>query len=1293
MEGVESAFLAKKIYLYTDKPIYRPTQQVFVKGIYRIGYDGSYEIDQSKKINLKVYNSKNDEILSRDLEVNDYGTFNTDFFLENNAPLGSYRICAEKYSCTSIDVQEYIPAPFEVKLKTEKDEYISKETVNLEIEARYYFGVPLEGGEVEYTISSQNYYFDRYKDEYFDFDSQWYYWPPYRYGEKFLLREKASLSNDGKAKISQELDLEKFFKEIEDRKSKIIVVDVTVKNPQGQSVSAQKSFILHQGEFYLGLKPDKYFVGRNEKFNLRVKSVDTQGKEMKVNGINLELYKIDWIYAKRQEATGGWSYKWEKTRELVERKSFNTDKKGNYVLEMRIEKEGGYEIEVSANDKRGNLIWSSYEIYVYGTGAVTIKPTKDTQLEIEAEKVDLNVGDEAKIIIKSPYQQAKALISIERGKVFDYEIREISGNIYPYSFRIKDEYLPNVFVSVLLQSTEPEIKFGKIEFYIDRKEREIDIEVKSNKKYYLPGEEVTLDIFTKDKNGNPISSEVSMAVVDLSVLALKGNPKKNPLIFFYAGFPLTVQTSSNIKNILVELEIPTKGGGGLAPELLARKVRGIFRETAFWQAEVRTDESGFAQIKFTLPDNLTTWQIETLGITKDTKLGVDYQEFITRKELMLVPLKPRFVVPGDEFFVGAQIFNQTKETQEISIKFESQSLLLNDQIEKKITLNSEKTQTIYFKVKAPTDIEFGEHRFLLSAKTNGLEDTVIQYIKITPNNTYEVTATANYTSDSISKEYIFLPEYVVSDKGNLSINNSATLAVFLSDALNYLIDFPYGCSEQIASRLDAIAIVKRGLNLPNVEEKFKLRPVKYEGKEYSIDELVEIGLATLYNNQQYDGGFSFWKYGNSNFHLTLHIVDTLNNLSLAGYEINKNSLNRAADYLYQKITTDPNLYRDKNNIILAAYTLSNLKDFTKNKLLQQKIIEIVNDDLFINEKISNNSLSYLAILITKGDYEERLKNKIFNILDNRIDIDARGAFLEPNQNYLWDYYETPIKNTALYLKAQVARKSDNPILEKVLRWILNSRAKDGAWGSTNNTLVVIDALTDFLEWKKETESNFKLELQVNETSQGSFHFNPETILDQFKKEIPIKELKFNELNTVSFLKENLNRLPNNFYYDLALKYYLPAERIPPRDEGFSIERGIYALDDKENKNPLSEANVGEVVKVNLKITVPEFRKFVMIEDYIPAGMEIVNLDLATEQKSLRLQEKELKGREFIPDFKELRDDRAFFFKEKVTPGVYEIEYFVRPLIKGKFTYLPAIISEMYFPENFGRTSGGYFEIK
>jgi len=945
------------------------------------------------------------------------------------------------------------------------------------------------------------------------------------------------------------------------------------------------------------------------------------------------------------------------------------------------------------------LVRSTDYLYVYGEGTVDIRPTQNTELELVAEKTNLNVGEEGTIIIKSPYQNAKALIAIERGKVFDYQIKEIQGNLTKFSFKAVEDYLPNVYVSVLLQSAEPEIKFGQVQFNINTKTEELNVVAKPNKTHYLPGEEVSLDITVKDSRGVPVAAELSVAVTDLSVLALKGNPKKNPVVFFYGGFPLTVSTSSNIKNILVETEIPTKGGGGMAPEVapLAKKVRGVFKETAFWQAVVRTDDQGRAQVKFTLPDNLTTWQTEALGLTKDTKLGINYQEFITRKDLMVVPLKPRFVVPGDVFSIGAKIFNQTNENQKLTVNFNSATLVLKEKnSQKQTSIRAGQTETVYFKVQAPNQLETGEHQFSLSAKSEKVEDTVLQYISITPNTTYETVATANYTPEKVSREYVFLPDNVVKDKGSLSINSSATLAVFLSDSLNYLLQYPYGCTEQITSRLNAIAIVKRGLNLPNLAEKFQLKKIKAEGKEYTIEEIVEIGLAKIYNNQRYDGGFALWEEnGVSNFYATLSAVETLHNLSLAGFTINQNALDKAATYLYQQITTNYNLYnsyQSKDNIILTSYILFQLLNVSGKEDLKQKIIEIAKNDLFINDQISNTSLAYLAIIMRSG-FDEALKEKIFNTLDNRIDIDSRGAFLESNENILWYYYETPVKNTALYLKALSLNQRESAVLDKVVRWLLNSREKDGAWGSTNNTLSVVDALTDFLNWKRETESSFTLETSLNKQSLGSYQFNPTTILDQFKKEIPLKELELNQNNVVELVKENKNNLPNNFYYDLSLKYYLPAEKIPPRDEGFSITRELFRLDDKENKNPAKEAAVGDILRVHLAITVPTSRNFVAVEDYIPAGTEIVNLDLSTEQKSLRLQEKEITGREFYAQIKELHDDRAFLFTQYLSAGVYEFDYYVRALGPGTFTHLPAIVYEMYFPENFGRTSGGYFTVK
>jgi alpha-2-macroglobulin len=1278
-----SADSAEKIYLYTDKPIYQPSQKVFIKGIHRIGYDGSYEIMKGKELELTVHDSRDNQTFSEKVIISSFGTFETSFILDKAAPLGTYRICLS-YNCNWIDVQEYVGAPFEVKVSSEKEEHISKDKVKIEILADYYFGVPLEYGKVSYTLSSQNYFFDKYKDSYFNFGFYNYFDYPFSYEDKFLLRGETELSG-GKAEIIQEIDLNL----LKETGSRIIIADVTVQNPEGESVSSQFSFIVHAGERYLGISADKSFLSKNEPTLIKVKSVDIEGKEVEQKNILMKILKIEWHYLKRQAATGGFSYKWEKTETEINKFNFETDKNGNYQREIKINEEGEYLVEVSLKDKKENLVSSSQTIYVYGEKSVNFQFKEGTELDLEVLRKDLNIGDTGEIIIKSPYNKARALITIERGKIFEYYIKEIEGNIAKFTFPIKEEYAPNVFVSVLLQSKDPEVRFATEEFNINSEQYDLDIEIIPRKEVYLPGEKAEIDIKVVDYKGQPVEAELSLSVVDLSILALKGNPKKVPLAFFYSGFPLSVLTSSNVKNILIERPVPTKGGAG-AMEAETR-ARGDFRELAFWQGTIITDKNGKAFISFNLPDNLTRWQAEAVGITKDTKIGAGYSEFTARKELMVVPLRPRFVVPGDVMMVGARVFNQTDKNQKINLSFKSETLELIDKNNQTITVKKDKTETFYFKVKANESKKQGFHEFIISGKGDNHEDTVIQNIPITPSNVYEITATSYSSINNEAREYIFLPGNIIKDEGELTVSYSATLAVFLSDALNYLLEFPYGCSEQISSQLNALAIIKKGLNVPFTEDYFQLKPIIYEEKEISSDEFIEIGLSKLSTFQNFDGGFAMWPNGGSNYYATLYVIEALNNLKQAGYKINEKSLEEAADFVFKEVTRNETVWQNNNNVIMAAYHLLAVPKYKNNGILISIILRFIRTESIIEKDISNVSLGQLAVIAAR-DLPKETKDFVFTIADNRLNIDSRGAFLGLNKNFSWYNFETYSKNTSLYLKAISISKKDHPFSDEIIRWLINSRAKDGGWGTTNDTLATIDAFVEYLSWKKETESNFTLNLSINNSEKDKFVFSGKTIFEQKRKVLSISDLKINSINNLVFSKENHNKMDNRFFYDLVLKYFLPLEQAPPRDEGFSIIRNYYSLDDKENNESIKKAKRGEVLRVNLKIVVPVMRRHVAIEDFIPAGFEIVNLDLATEQKSLRLQEREVENRELQANHKEIRNDRCFLYLEELSPGIYEFDYFVRALVPGNFSHLPAKVFEMYFPENFGRSSAGYFEI-
>jgi uncharacterized protein YfaS (alpha-2-macroglobulin family) len=1327
LQGAGEARDASRTYLYTDRPIYRPGHTVHIRGIDRIGFDGTYEVWNQGQAKLEVFDSQWNSVFETSLEMTDYGTFNTDFDLPSNAPLGTYRI--EVFGNSSwFDVEEYVPAAFKLETEANQEEFVNGDKLELAVQADYYFGVPLSEGTVTYSVTAQDYYFDKYNDEYFNFGGGWYYCYYCGYGDDFLFRGEATLNGNGRAVIERELNFTDFFDDAASEGSKIVTVSITVKDINGRSVSSQKSFVVHKGDFYLGAKTDEYYTSLNTPVTFRVKTVDTAGQPVSLRGIERTTYKVNWETFKRQEVDGGFYYRSEKKLVKLAGEKINTNDQGDYQGQLTFSEEGQYEVHIEKEDERGNLMRTVSNIYIYGSRSVSVPPNNNYELDIEVERTDLDVGDNASLLIKSPYDTAKVLITVERGTVYDYWIADVKGGLYLHEFPIKSEYAPNIFVSALLLSPDPEIKHGSVRFEIGSSKNELNVEVTADKTRYLPGEEVTLQVKTRDNTGRAVPAEVSLAVADLSVLALKGNPKKNPTMFFYDGFPLSVTTASNIKNILYEVDIPlgTKGGGGGAsPDDLASKKRGEFKDTAFWDAKVMTDQNGQATISFTLPDNLTTWQIEGLGVTIDTKLGVDYTEFTTKKDLMAVPLKPRFVVPGDRFMLGAKVFNQTDRGTDVGIKLESETLVFTGNQEDRVFINEGEEKTVYFEVVAPSDVKAGSHVFTFIASDETFIDQVEQTIAITPNSTFETVATANFTKADKAIEYLYVPDEVVSGEGGLTINANATMAVFMTDALSYMATYPYGSSEQLASSLSTIGSLTSALTIPNVAGEFKT--IEHLGVTYTVDEVVNDGLSQVYETQTLNGGFAYYKGLPPNLALTMHVLTALNNLQKAGYEVRADVIARAVTYVEAETkrvySQFPVVHQE--TVVLAEYVLREVNGVERTSLTT--IVEtLITDKAFLNEKISSMSLAYLAILTTDG-FSRSDKNQVYSALTNRIDIDGRGAYLTNGPTTNRSYFETTTKNTALLLKVFAAHEDEHPAMANVLRWLLADRDNEGVWGGTHNTFIVVDSMIDYLDWQHETESHFTLRGLLDGIEILSHEFNPKNVFSTFTHFLPIDSLARQTLQPLVLDKENHANTNNSLYYDMTLKYFLPAANLPPRDEGITVERGLYKLDDAREQNPLSSVTVGDVVKGKLTLTIPDDYSHVAIEDIIPAGFEIINFNLDTEDQSL--QDSDWLGggsqsdsgswlsgffgssqmvqvfgssgfggsygnntRTLSPTHAESHDDRIFLYVENMSAGVYEYEYFLRALVPGEFQHLPARAEELFFPEVFGRTGGGTMEV-
>ncbi len=1324
------------IYTYTDRPIYRPGQDVHVKGLYRFQFDGRFEILQEKEISFSVYNPRGESIMSQNIPLSDFGTFVTHLKLPTEAMLGTYRMEAMNTSFY-FDVAAYQGAAFEAKASADKEEYIAGDTAEISVFGKYYFGVPVVGGQLEYSWTAQDYYFDRYTDEYFNFGADWYSCQYCGYGDSYFGRGETTLDISGQAKVSKTFDFNDLFKDGGGKKSKIVVFHGTIKDLNGKSVSFQKSFIVHRGDFYLGAKAEPSFAPTNQNIAVKVKTVDVKGKPVAKSGIKLVANKVEWKSAKRQEVDGGFYSQYERVLTPVASENVSTGNTGDGTANFSFKDPGEYQINASASDSKGNQILGNAWVYVYGSGVASVQPSNNETLDVTAEKTTLNVGERAKIIIKSIYPRAKALITVERGRIFTYKIVSIDKNFFEYEVPITDEYIPNIYVSVLLLSPDPKIQFGQVMFNVNTAEKELNVKVTSNKTSYLPGEKVTLSVKTTDNKGVPQSADVSIAVADLSVLALKGNPKKDPLVFFYNGLPLTVSTASNIKNIMQVAKIPvgTKGGSGEGASAsdLAKRKRGEFKDTAFWQGRVLTDANGLATVTFTLPDNLTRWQIESLGITRDTKIGVNYNEFTAAKKIMAVPLAPRFIIPDDEFSIGAQVFNQTEENQTFEVSLVSPTLTLVGNAKYSISLRAKESSTVYFKVSAPVGMATGTHTFTLSARNGNFEDTVERSIPIKRNETYESVATAGVVKGDTASEYIFIPQDVVSDRGGVTVRAQASLAFFLTNSISYMAQFPYGCSEQMASKLSTLAVLKRANATKGIGSNFPLPEIVFEGVSYKVNDAVEKGLSRIYENQTAGGGFAYYQGMQPDLALSIHMLNTLVDLKEAGFAVSNSALSRASEYVGTALLnrSGSTLYPiDTDDLIFGAYAVSRTSGATPDLANIADRISLRVTPAYLSETISSSALVNLALLIPIVPTLQHLEESVWKTIDNRIDIDSRGAYLKSkNSNIRWNYYETPVKNTAELVRTISIRKVQYAQIDSMLRWLFASRDGQGSWGSTNTTLSVIKGVVAYLDWSEEGQSEFSLAVKLDGEAVATHDFKGKSLFEALEKFLPISKFEQEKNHRLSFERTN-SKTPSNFYYDIGLTYFLPVEKLPPRDEGVTVSRNYYALTDTEGLRPISEAKVGEVIRGEIRVITPKPRSLFAIESFIPAGLELIDFSLDTEDQTgienvsgavglnnnvsspfgsmfgsvaasldtslpqifAENAAKEEAVSKLYPDFKELHDDRLFLFNQNLPAGEYVYNFYARVSNVGVYRSLPTVAKELYFPEIFGRTEGGLFTV-
>ena len=254
---------------------------------------------------------------------------------------------------------------------------------------------------------------------------------------------------------------------------------------------------------------------------------------------------------------------------LIDATTITSDSKGEFQQSFTSATGGEYEIRASYTGSNQIAFVSSTTIYVSGDGEPYWHEGNNAITDITPDKTILAVGDRAGFTPKTPMSSGKMLVSIEKDDgILDYFVQDITNTTSRITFDIPETYIPNVYVKVfvlgqLSGEKLPTYKRALSVIKVLPDPKKLSVTLKTEKQKYLPGESVKVTIHVTDATGKALAgANGSLSIVDESLLALAGNPLKNPFAYFYdMKRYLAVNTYTSLLNLVAKLEVKDTSQG------------------------------------------------------------------------------------------------------------------------------------------------------------------------------------------------------------------------------------------------------------------------------------------------------------------------------------------------------------------------------------------------------------------------------------------------------------------------------------------------------------------------------------------------------------------------------------------------------------------------------------------------------------------------------------------------------------------------------------------------------------
>ncbi len=1262
--------------LYSDRPMYKPGQAVFLKGIVRESQDLAYTVptDISVELNLNLHDHG---AVRETFTLNEFGSFATELQLPETLQTGTYEariLLAETeqlLGTLEIPVTNYRKPTFAAELAL-PSQVTDLTALQADVSASYFFGAPVANANVSWTITQHPQGFNYTGAGNYAFQD----WTQIE-DDETVFTGNTTLSDSGTAQFSPEItaDSSKRF---------TLTADVTDANGDVTKVSGQTSY-LHTTQF-VGIGRSRYFVEADEATTIELLVVDVDQQPVAGQRVTLDAFTLEWERG---------ANRWRQIETPAGSFSATTAADGKATLPYTFPAPGRYRFRATITDTQGHIASASQTLYAYNAKFGNWFNGSTTKAELTPNQDLYTPGDVAEIFITSPFTEpAQALISVERGSIHHTELITVPAAGVLYTLPIEADYAPNVYVNAVLvagvDADERNLQhaLGTAELTVDTDHKLLNVAVSANTALAQPGDDVRYTVNVTDPDGNPTAAELSLSLVDLALLQLadsNGYSAPSLLENFYSPQPHVVSTQSNL-NYEVDGKIPSpsvyqcaypggRGGGGGGGDGLASAatVRTEFEDTAYWNAFVQTDENGQAQVEVSLPDNLTTWQMDARGITKDTQVGAGNSQLIVQLPLLIRPNTPQFLVVDDQVLLSALVANNTTESLDVLVSMLGTGIRPDSVQTQPLTLAAGAQATVAWPVTVEAT-DWVDLTFRVESVDGAYADASKPPVGRGPNQQLpvyrysapDIVGTSGMLSVAGTKtELLAIPQQMVVQDSELAITTSAGLPDVINLAAPAFAPIDYENNERLISRLYINA-----------------QQIATDRETPALRDQIDLDVQALLTAQHDQGGWGWTRNSRDpNFYITLYALLALKELEQAGV-VDANDMQLAVERA-QKWGTEEAQYQTARLDDLFQHHKERLALYVHVGHLYGWDVERYTAKLL--EQPEDLSAFAMALLLLHAPPELTLaETQLVAELVAQADLTATGVMWSSAESYWGNANRT----SAAVLIALMRNDPDNPLISQGVRALLQNRLPDGDWGSTHATAWALLAIYEWVHVSGAATPQFDYEVSLNNAVILADTVTP-TVQDPQAITLPAVELMPMQANRLAISKTDG---PGALFYTAFLEIFQPVESLAPRDHGIQISREYRALsaDCAGTDCPiLTSGQQGQRVLATLTINVPRRMGYVTVDDWIPAGADIIGLHRSQGRRS---------GRHYWwPDNlyyfdHNIRPEGLSFYATWLPAGTYELSYELYLRQPGTYNVLPPLAKEEYRPDVYGRGAGMLFAI-